>query len=113
MKKQELILKLEELNKEQDNIVAEILRLSEADRLGEYFNTWCKYAKKQDYCCVLDRKEAPMIRKYMNEDTPRHLVVELEWYVDLIDEEMIEEDDLEPLMRELINLNFGSMEKDW
>ena len=54
-----------------------------------------------------------MIRKYMNEDTPRHLVVELEWYVDLIDEEMIEEDDLEPLMRELINLNFGSMEKDW
>ena len=81
------------------------------------FDTWAEHGIKQDYSCLIDSKQAPLLRKYFIDDDDyywdKYTRLYLDDVLDRIDGGNIAEDDIEDLKQELRDLNFGSMEYDW
>lgn len=81
------------------------------------FDTWAEYGIKKDYGCLIDKKQAPLFRKYFIDDDDyyweKYSTLYIDDVLDIIDSGNIDEDDIEELKQELRDLNFGSMEYDW
>ena len=114
--KESLIKELEYCTKRVEEIKGLLLSMDNS------FSNWIKYADKQHYSCIIDKKDAPIFYKYYIEavDFERYSTDTLDSVIEWLDdceEELIEESGdeniIDKIQQELINLNFGSMEFDW
>lgn len=79
--------------------------------MEEEFDDWLKYSKKRNYSYVINREKAPWIRSITDDWLERHQILDIDMVLEQIDDGCIVSP--EELMREIMDLNFGSMVYDW